>query len=301
MASPELQAILAFAADNPLPPFPTDVAQWRVENDALLSGPLADGTVEEAGTLGGRPALWVRPATRATTRPNRTVLFLHGGAYEVGSIAAYRPFASRLALVLDATMVVLDYRLAPEHRFPAAVDDVLAAYRELLARGSDPGALAVLGDSAGGGLTCCLLVAAAREAVAQPAAAAAISPWLDLSLAGDSYADEGRDPFLRRDALRRSAAAYLGGADPRSPLASPVFADDAQLGALAPLLLQVGTRELLMDDSVTLAARIDAAGGDAVLEVWDDCPHVWHMMGDGVPEARDAMVHLRDFLDEHWT
>ena len=211
---------------------PLDVPTRRETLDAFMAGPLVDGTVEVATTLGGRPAVWIA-ATGRRTEPGAgpVLLYLHGGAYEIGSIAAYRRFASELALLLDAAVAVVDYRLAPEHPFPAAVDDAVAAYADLLAGGYAPSAVALMGDSAGGGLTAAALVG-------RGAPGPAATRCRRVPLAVDRPHADGRllrpraratDPFLDRERLEQSAANYLAGADPRDPLASPALAPPAEL------------------------------------------------------------------------
>lgn len=295
MLSAEMASLLALVQENPVPR-PDSVHQWRAAVDEQLSGPLVEGTTERLMSLGGRPAATIQPFDSTS---ERTVLYLHGGAYEVGSISAYRSFASQLALDLDAAVIVLDYRLAPEHPFPAAVDDVVAGYRDLLAAGTDPRHIVVMGDSAGGGLTVAALLAFAREDIAGPVAAVCLSPWADLTMTADSYARcATTDPFLDRDTLGRSAQSYLAGAEPRHALASPIFAG-AELGGLAPILIQAAAGEVLADDAATLAARIGDAGGQVELELWPDLTHVWHLLGPGIPEARNAVDHVRRFIEAH--
>ena len=295
MLSPEMASLLALVRENPAPR-PDSVIEWRAAVDQQLAGPLVDGTTEQQTGLGGRPAAIIQPSVAA---PERTVLYLHGGAYEVGSIAAYRTFASQLALSLDAAVVVLEYRLAPEHTFPAAVDDVVAAYQDLLAQGLEPGRTLVMGDSAGGGLSVAALIAFGRENIPGPAAAVCLSPWADLTMTADSYTRcATSDPFLDRDTLSRSAQSYLAGTDPRDALASPVFAG-RELDGLAPILIQAAAGEVLADDAATLAANIEAAGGEVELELWPDLTHVWHLLGPGIPEARVAMQRATQFVHSH--
>jgi len=291
-----MTSLLELVRENPLPR-PESVTDWRAAVDEQLSGPLIDGATELQTTLGGRPAALIRPPAFT---PARTVLYLHGGAYEVGSIAAYRGFASQVAQRLEAVVVVVDYRLAPEHPFPGAVEDAVAAYRELLGRGYKAGEIALMGDSAGGGLAVATLIASGRENLPPPAAAVCLSPWADLTMTADSYTRcSSTDPFLDRDMLDRSAQSYLAGADPHNALASPVFAD-AELGALSPVLIQAAAGEVLADDAATLAANIRNAGGHVELELWPDLTHVWHLLGPGIPEAREAMDRIAEFLHSHW-
>jgi epsilon-lactone hydrolase len=296
-----LAALRATPMDLPL-----DVDARRVAIDAYLSGPLVDGTTERAATLGGRTVAWILPTGR-TRAPGPgpgsgpVVLYLHGGAYEIGSIAAYRHFASELAVLLDAAVAVLDYRLAPEHPFPAAVDDAVAAYTELLASGHAPSAIALMGDSAGGGLVAAALLAVGRARLAQPAAGVCLSPWTDLTLTADSYERcAATDPFFDRTRAHQSAKNYLGGADPRDPLASPALAPPGELAALAPLLIQASAAETLADDATLLGERIRAAGGEVHLELWPDLTHVWQVLDPAIPEVRDARATIAGFLRERW-
>ncbi len=272
----------------------------RVTAEAALLGPLAPGTTAQEVVLGGRPALWIRPDDRVVS-DGPVVLYLHGGAFEVCSPRAYQAFCSSLALRLDAAVVVPDYRLAPEHPFPAAVEDTIAAYRDLLDSGRRASTLALMGDSAGGGLVLSCLIAARREGLPQPAAAVALSAWADLTLESDSHrrcADT--DPFIRTAMLQRAAQHYLAGADPRNPLASPAHATTADLTDLAPILLQAAANEVLADDSAMVADGIANAGGEAVLELCPEAFHVWPMAGPGVPESDQALGNLARFVRARW-
>ena len=225
------------------------------------------------------------------------ILYLHGGGYRIGSPACYRGFGSHLAAAAGATVVVVDYRLAPEHPFPAAVDDAVAAYRALLDAGTPPSQLAIAGDSAGGGLTVATLLALRDAGLPQPAAAVCISPWADLTVTAASYDRcAATDPYFSRAQAEESAADYLGGADPTNPLASPALGD---LAGLAPVLVHASDCEVLADDAVLLAAGIEAAGGEVELELWPEMTHVWHVMTPLVPEARDAVDQVAAFVPAH--
>lgn len=292
MGSPELQVVLEMLRANP--PIQGDtLLDQRAAMAAMTANlPRAEDVRYESVDAGGVPAEWVMAPE---SRDDRAVLYLHGGAYVMGSIDSHRGLATRIARGTRARVLVLDYRLAPEHAFPAAVDDALVAWRFLLDGGIASAQAAIAGDSAGGGLTAATLVALRDAGASLPAAAVCISPWLDLTLGSDSIrtlADE--DPFVDAAGLLAPAAeAYLAGADPRSPTASPIFAD---LAGLPPLLVQVGTAEVLLDDSRRFAERARAAGVDVELEVAEEMIHVWHAFADILPEAEQAIDRLTAFL-----
>jgi epsilon-lactone hydrolase len=284
MPSAELENLITMLSATELPD-DAPVAQWREAYDTLGQVVPADpGAEVTEAVAGGRPALDVRPRGE---EPGRTVLYLHGGGYAIGSPVSHRSLATHLAVAARARVVVLDYRLAPEHRFPAAVDDALGAYRALLDGGAPPSALAVAGDSAGGGLTVATLLAARDAGLPLPACAVCFSPWADLTQSGatiDTKATE--DPMVRKLDLDRWAEAYLGDHDPKDPLASPLFGD---LGGLPPLLVYVGSREVLLDDSVVLVERVREAGGDATLHVGEGLIHVWPQFAGMVPEGTETV------------
>ena len=237
------------------------------------------------------PAEWLRPPSAA---PGRVVLYLHGGGYVIGSPRSHRHLAAAVAAAAAASALLLDYRLAPEHPYPAAVDDAVAAYRWLLDQGTAPGHVVVAGDSAGGGLTVATLLALREAGVPLPAGGVCISPWVDLSCGGESYRTKAAvDPIVQRAGVDQMARAYLGDTPPRTPLASPLFAD---LGGLPPLLIHVGSDEVLLDDAVQLADRARAAGVDATLEVWDRMIHVWHWFLPMLDEAKDAIDGIGRFV-----
>jgi monoterpene epsilon-lactone hydrolase len=225
------------------------------------------------------------------------VLYLHGGGYVIGSPRSHRHLAAAIARAAGARALLLDYRRAPEHPFPAAVDDALAAYRWLLeSAGVAPGHVVVAGDSAGGGLTVATLLAARDAGLPQPAAGVCISPWADLTCSLGSYTTKAAvDPVVDTGLVQKMATAYLGAADPRTPLASPLHAD---LRGLPPLLVQVGGDEVLLDDARELAARAKRAGVDATLEVWDAMVHVWHWFLPMLDEAPAAIDRIGAFVRE---
>lgn len=247
--------------------------------------------------VGGVPGEWVTAA--GVPAAGGVLLYLHGGAYCWGRPSYYRRLTWRLSAACAVPVFAADYRLAPEHPFPAAVEDATAAYRGLLQGGHEPERIAVAGDSAGGGLTFAALVALRDAGERMPAAAAALCPWTDLAGTGESVAANARaDPMFPPEGagISRAAAVYLNGADPTTPLASPLYAD---LRGLPPTLIQVGSTEILLDDSRRMAARLADAGVPVELDVWPDMPHVWQMMADYVPESRRAVDRIGAFVRRH--
>jgi monoterpene epsilon-lactone hydrolase len=273
------------------------VAERRAAMERVAeSAPPPDGVQVETVTLGGRPAERITPEGNGS---DSMVLYLHGGGYCTGSLGSHRQLASRIARAAASPVTLLDYRLGPEHPFPAAVTDATEAYRELLALGTDPRRMAVAGDSAGGGLTVATLLALRSGGHPLPAAAACLSPWVDLTQSAPSYdALADRDPMVTRAGLDEMARCYLGDTDPRAQLASPLFAAD--LGGLPPVLIEVGAHEVLLDDATGLADRIRAAGGSATLTVWPELIHVFQAFtADIVPESDDSIAAIGSFLAAH--
>jgi len=270
---------------------PATLAQRRaafVPGDRLHPVP-DDVQVTEVSAV-GVPAHWL---TAPGAGPGRVLLFLHGGGYELGSLRSDGELAARLGRASGMRVLFPEYRLAPEHPFPAAIDDVLAAWRWLRTQGLDAASLAVAGDSAGGGLAAALLVATRDAGQALPAAAVLMSPTVDLTSSGASMTERAdQDPISTPAMLRQFAAGYLAGADPTTPLASPLF---ASLAGLPPLLIQVGTADLLLSDSERLAAAAAQAGVDVTLQVGEGLPHVYQLLL-GTPEAAAATEQIGKFL-----
>jgi acetyl esterase/lipase len=273
-----------------------DITEQRDLFETMLSAiPLPDDVTTTQGQLGGVPVIHSRtPGADESS----VVLYLHGGAYVLGSAAAAMGLSSDVARRAGARGVTVDYRLAPEHPFPAAIDDALAVYQALLSDGIPAEKIAFVGESAGGGLVVSTLVAIRDAGLPQPASAVVFSPWTDLSLSGASLAGKaGVDPSLTADALRRRSADYLAGAEPRTALASPIFAD---LTDLAPLLIQVGSHEILLDDAVRLAARAGAADVPVQLQVWPQVPHIFQAFAALLDDAELALRFAADFTRQHW-
>lgn len=274
-----------------------DIAEQRDLFETMLTAiPLPDDVATTAGALGGVPVIHSRtPGADESS----VVVYLHGGAYVLGSAAAAMGLSSDVARRAGARGVTVDYRLAPEHPFPAAVDDALAVYRALLQDGTPAEKIAFVGESAGGGLVVAALVAIREAGLPQPSSAVVFSPWSDLSLSGASMIGKAAvDPSLTAEALGRRSADYLAGADPRTALASPIFAD---LTGLAPLLIQVGSHEILLDDAVRLAARAGAADVPVRLEVWPQVPHIFQAFAALLDDAQQALRSAADFTSRHWT
>ena len=236
--------------------------------------------------------------TTPESQEHRHVVFLHGGAFIIGSPSLYRHVTWRIAAAARAGVLAVDYRLAPEHPFPAALNDAFAAYNWLRAGGADPARIAVMGDSAGGGLVFSLMLKLRDEGCPLPGAAVALSPWTDLALTGASLRrNRAADPMLRTDYQPLFVNEYLAGADPRTPYVSPLYGD---VTGLPPTLIQVGSDETLHDDAVRMADRMRAAGSPVELEIWPRMPHVWHAFAPFVPEACRAIERIGSFVRE-WT
>ena len=258
----------------------------REPYDAIMNNvPPPAGVTVEPGVVGGVAGVWCKPPT---PRPGVCVLFLHGGGYVMGSARAYANFAGHFARLLQATVFVADYRLAPEHPFPAAVEDAAAAYRGLLQAGATQ--VVVIGDSAGGGLCLSLLsLLAAEPSTTQPAAAIAMSPWTDLSNSGRSIAAKADDElYLSKAMIDACAAMVLAGTQARHPQASVL---NAPLHGLPPLQIHVGTSEILLDDSLRYFELARNAGADVALHVWEGMPHVFPNC-PGVLQAADQALDL---------
>jgi phosphinothricin tripeptide acetyl hydrolase len=276
-----------------LPPTDTmTVAQRRAQYErAEKFFPTPPEVNVEQMTAATVPAEWLAPPR---ARVDAAVLYLHGGGYVIGSPRSHRHLAAAIGAAVAAPVLLPDYRLAPEHPFPAAVDDAVAAYRWLLGRSLAPSRLVIAGDSAGGGLTVATLLALRDAGLPLPAAGVCISPWVDLTCGGVTYATRAEaDPIVKRESVAGMATAYLAGEDAKTPLASPLFAD---LRGLPPLLIQVGDDEVLLDDAVQLAERARKAGVDATLEVAEKMVHVWHWFFPMLDEGQAAIERIGGFV-----
>jgi len=270
-----------------------DVARERddVESMARMFRPLCAIRCEPL-LANGVPAEWIVPHGKDTTR---VILFLHGGSFNSGSIASHRTLAGNVAFASKARALLIDYRLAPEHPFPAALEDAMAAYEWLLAQGCAPGQIVVAGDSAGGTLTLALLIHLRDDSRPMPAAAVCLSPAPDLTFSSESWASNAKkDLMLDVRKEREAVEIYLRDTDVRAPLASPYFAD---LRGLPSLLIQVGSHEMLLSDATRFAEKAKAAGVDVTLEVWPGMQHEWQFAASVLPEGKRALSRISAFVD----
>jgi len=274
----------------------TAVEEQRAQFESVGAvSPVPEDVTCSPVVAGGVPCEWVHAP--AAEESGRVLLYLHGGGYVIGSIATHRLLAARLSAAAGARVLVAGYRLAPEHPFPAAVDDAVAAYRWLLARGVAGRSIGLAGDSAGAGLALAATVRARDEGESLPGALACFSPWVDLALRGGTMVTRAEGEAVVPPALLSGwAAAYLSGADATAPLASPLYAD---LRALPPMLVLVGTEEVLYDDAARLVERAVAAGVEVTMEVFDDCFHLWTVLAPTAPEASRAIDLAGAFLRSH--
>ncbi|MEM8766803.1 MAG: alpha/beta hydrolase [Pseudomonadota bacterium] len=265
-------------------------AALREQMSRSTGKPPADVTVKPV-SVDGVPAEWLAAEGAAE---DAALLYLHGGGYVFGGPDSHRDVAARLAKETKLRVLLIDYRLAPEHPFPAAVEDATTAYRFLLAEGYPPERLLLAGDSAGGGLAMALMVNLKDLELPLPRAAALISPWVDMTLLAESLlGNADKDVMLSPEAINRFATHYLKGQDPRSPLASPLHAD---LAGMPPVYVVVGSTEVLLSDSESLVAKLTEAGSDAELVVWPKMPHAFPVLSSLIPEGRQAIGNIGAFL-----
>ncbi len=296
MSSEQLEKVIAdclatFGAWGP----ETTLEEMRASADKLFSVQnRAVGATSEEVDAGGVRAEWI---TAPGVGSDKAVLYVHGGGYVLGSIDSHRDLCERLSRSAGARVLSLDYRLAPEDPFPAAVDDSVAAYNWLLGQGLAPGSIAIAGDSAGGGLVFGTLVALRDAGAELPACATPISPWVDLEGTGetmDSKAD--LDPMVQKEGIHAMGGMYVPTGDLKNPLAAPLYAD---LSGLPPLLIHVGTRETLLDDAIRMHDKAKAAGVDVTLDIWEGQIHVWHLFSDRLDEGEEAIQQLGTFMKKH--
>jgi epsilon-lactone hydrolase len=252
------------------------------------------GAKSEKVDAGGVKAEWI---TAPGASADRAILYFHGGGYVLGSIHSHRDMCERLSRAAQARVLALDYRLAPEHPFPAAVEDARAAYLWLLKQGLSPKRIAISGDSAGGGLTFASLLALKKHGDPMPACAAPLSPWVDLEGLGESMTTrDAIDPMVHKPMILQMAETYLGGANARDPLAAPLYGD---LKGLPPLLIQVGARETLYDDAARIAGKAKQAGVPVEFDPWEGQIHVWQIFASRLDEGEKAIQKIGAFVHRH--
>lgn len=272
-----------------------DVATQRPLLEQMLTAqPLPDDVRTTDGELGGIPATTVEIAA---THPTGTLLHLHGGGFAMGSVRGSLGLAASLARATGIRVISIDYRLAPEHPYPAALHDVTTAYRALVEREGGAADIAVSGESAGGNLAIELLIAGKQTGLAMPAALLLLSPMTDLTATGNSYTSKaGADPNITIDAVRNRARDYLGATDPADPLVSPIYAD---LSGLPPLLIQAGSHEVLLDDATRLATKAAADNVAVTLDITPGVPHVFQAFAGILDEGDAALTRAATFIRSH--
>jgi epsilon-lactone hydrolase len=241
--------------------------------------------------IDGIPSEWIYPSG---VKSEKVVLHLHGGGYVTGGINSHQMMCVLMAQTLKMSVLLPEYRLAPEHPFPAALEDSLAVYRWLLAKGHQPGDILLSGDSAGGGLGLAVVLSLRDAGEPLPSALVCMSPWTDLAFTGRSYISNAKaEAVLQENVLREWAACYIGKEKPDHPLVSPIYAD---FHGFPPLLIQVGSDEILLDDARMLAEKAKADGVDVTLKIWEGMWHAWQVLGDLIPESRQAFDQFSQFV-----
>jgi len=290
MANSEIEVIVEQLRANPLG---GTLEEMRAQFDDMGAEVAADVDIK-AVTANGIPCELHTPPGADTSR---VIMYVHGGGYVIGSLKSHRATVAELARAGGCRALAVDYRLAPENPYPAAVEDSVAAYNWLCSSGYEPAKIVIAGDSAGGGLTAGTLVALRDASQPLPAAGVCISPWVDLEATGESY--ESRkdiDPMVTRELIAPMGNAYVGeGGDLKATTACPIHAD---LTGLPPLLIQVGSAEVLFSDAETLAKNAEAAGVEATLEEWPDMVHVWHLFHQNLEDGRKAITRIGEFVKE---
>jgi monoterpene epsilon-lactone hydrolase len=276
---------------------PVSLAEQRAGYDALVETyvgqpiPLPEGTHVESVDVDGIPAFWIAPPDADA---ERVILYLHGGAYLLGSLLSHRDLVARLSRAASTRSLLLEYRLAPEHVFPAAVDDALTAYRWLLAQGTRPEHIVLAGDSAGGNLSLALLQMLRDRDMPMPAGAVLLSPWTDLAGAVESRTTrDAVDPIFSGKGINGLASFYVGTEDASQPLISPLNAD---LRGFPPLAIEVGSDEVLLDDSLLLAEHARAAHVSVELTVWEEMWHVFQQYASILPEGQQSLENMGRFI-----
>jgi len=296
MPSAEHEAMIDSMKSQQSGAAPSSIEEVRAGLDSVVSYfealDFPEDVEESAVDAGGVAGFWFSPRSAPE---GSAIVYLHGGGYVMGSVATHRSLIGRLARATGLRCLALDYRLAPEHPFPAAIEDVTAVYHWLLEQGMDASKIMIAGDSAGGGLTLGCLVALRDAGEPMPAGAICLSPLADLELTGASAAGGVDDPMVEREGTLMMAEAYLQGTDPNEPRASPIHAD---FSGLPPLMIEVGTRELLLDDARRVATKAMGAGVDVTLYEADGLTHVWQMHPH-LPESAESLERITHFVKKY--
>ncbi len=289
-----IQRIMRDAKDALLSDEPMEVRRRRFDAAARRAVRVPRGVSLGSVSANGVPSDWLEPDEAET---GRAILYLHGGAYTLGPPTTHRGLAGRIACSARARLLLIDYRLAPEYSFPAALDDALASYQWLIEKGYAPGHIAIGGDSAGGGLTLATALALRDRGEKLPAALFLLSPWTDLTFSGESVRSRARrDPLLKYDGKDWLVGAYTGKQPATHPYISPLFANHH---GLPPTFIQVGSEEILFDDASRLEEKLNAAGVRNQFEVWDGMWHVFQGFAPYVPEAQTAIERIGAFIEQH--
>jgi monoterpene epsilon-lactone hydrolase len=289
MADPEMIRLREIIASRPRA---TEIAQMRIDADERAKAFVLPGdvTVQPVGANGVKAEWTSTPDADASS----VILYLHGGGYVICSLQSHRHLVAEVGRAAGTRTLAIDYRLAPEHPFPAAVEDAVAAYRYLLDRGIRPKRIALAGDSAGGGLVVGAMLAFREAGLPMPGCGWCISPWVDMEALGASFVDRAEaDPTVQKATIEMMAQWYLGGADPRHPHAAPIYGD---LRGLPPLLIQVGAVETLLDDSIALARKAGTADVPVELQIWPEMIHIWHIFFPMLSAGRRAIAAGGSFV-----
>jgi acetyl esterase/lipase len=294
MASPQLDAIIQLIRSRSIRE-DTTIEETRAEFEMLATMfPVAADIKREPASANGVPGEWI---SAPNSTDAATILYLHGGGYTIGSVNTHADMVSRICRASGARAFSLNYRLAPEHPYPAAVEDATKAYRWLLGQGIRPESIVISGDSAGGGLSLATLLALKAADDPLPGAAVLLSPWTDLLGTGDSLKTRAdADPMINPELIVQGATQYHGSTPASDPLVSPLYGD---YHGLPPMLIQVGDAEVLLDDSTRVAEKAKAAGVDVTIEVWDEMIHVFQIFAPTLPEGRQAIDRIGEFVKQH--
>ncbi len=291
MASPQLQQVIDMFKQ--MGQAMAEAKDMNAMRAVMIEAQAPAGVTCTPVEAGGVSAEW---SVADGSAEDKVILYLHGGGYVMGSAGSHRDVTGRLSKASGARVLSLNYRLAPEHPFPAPVDDAVGAYRWLLAQDISPSDIAIAGDSAGGGLAFATLLALRDAGDPLPAAGVGISPWVDMEGTGESMTTRAAvDPVVQKEGLLEMAKLYLGDTEPKNPLAAPLHAN---LAGLPPLLIQVGDAETLLDDATRITERARKAGVDVTLKIWDEMPHVWHLFAPILPEGQQAIEEIGTFFKE---